>query len=118
MSRQEAIDPATAALLEAERDRQQRALTPAQRRKVQRDAGRNKATYDLPEGITKRISEIADHEGSPKSGVVAAFLYDAIRRYDDREIDLSQFKYPSDSPKYDYIIEIPDAPGRAGGTQP
>lgn len=109
MNRQDFIDPATAALLENGKAKQkQRHMTPAQRRKAKADAGRNKATYDLPVAITNRITEIAEVEGCPKSGVVTALLLDALRRYDDREIDLARFKSPSDSPKYDYVIEVPE----------
>lgn len=107
--RQSITDPAVQAILNGQRAKQrQRTMTPAQRRKAQRDGERNKATYDLPRGITDRIAEIAEVEGVPKSGVVAVFLLDAINRYDDRAIDLERFKQPSVSPKYSHVIEIPE----------
>lgn len=108
IQRRDPIDESTAALLREGTVRRRRDMTPGKRRKLQRDEGRSKATYDLPKAITKRIAQIAEQERCPQSGVVAVFLVEGIRRYEDQEIDLAQWKSPSDSPKFDHVIEISD----------
>ena len=87
-------------------------LTAAQRRKREKDAARNKVTYDLPEHITDRIEEIAGQfgdKGVPQNQVVAFFLDFALRHYDEDSIDLNAYLKPSIVPRFSFFLTLPEA---------
>src|SRR4030067_3123275 len=63
----------------ASQDLRARRMTPAQRKQARRDAGRNKKTYDLPEGITSQVETLADQHGGPPSNLVAWPLQAGLR---------------------------------------
>ena len=104
--RRDAIDEESADLLNALQDKQRRQqMTPAQRRKADKDTKRCRFFLDIPPDLLKAINRIAEKEDCSKSSLAAFFLQDAIHRYQRGELPVK--KHPSRSPRYTYIVEIP-----------
>ncbi len=84
-------------------------MTPAQRRKAQKDRQRTKETYDLPKWLIETIEEIAHFHGVPKSNVAAHLIAAGLRSLLDGEINLNWIRKASRSPRYEGILEPPEA---------
>ncbi len=101
------IDPAIAAILdEPERRAQMRAMTPDQRRRARRRAGRKSVTYEMNADLVVIVREVADAMEISPAAVVNRLLLDALERYAGGEIDFEDYLKPSRSPRYLWIVEI------------
>ncbi|MEN4041365.1 MAG: hypothetical protein ROW52_10670 [Anaerolineaceae bacterium] len=108
------LDPAVADLLSGMEQRQAEALLPRrQREKKVRERARiqarrdQRATYDLPPAIRSRIKRLAEDERLPASQLVTLALIRFLTDFDTGKVDLSQFKQPSRSPRYDWNLVFP-----------
>ena len=90
----------------AAQDLRARRMTPAQRKQARRDAGRNKKTYDLPEGITSQVETLAEQHGVPPSHLVALLLKAGLLEVEDGQLDIRAYKRSSPVPRYEWFLEV------------
>ncbi len=85
-----------------------RSLTREQRKERAKQAARvgRRASYDLPPALIHHVRRIGEKERTPASQVAAALLAHGLRRYWMGEIDLRAFKVPSDSPRYEWNLNL------------
>lgn len=110
------VDPAVTAALGKprsndiyERIARARRMTPAQRRKAQKDRERTKETYDLPAWLIEAITKIAEAHGVPKSNIAAHLLASGLRQLLDGQINLRWMWKASRSPLFEGLLEAPQA---------
>jgi hypothetical protein len=109
------LDPAVADLLsgmeqkqaEAQLPRREREKKVRERAKIQarRD---QRATYDLPPGLRTRIKDMSEEERLPASQLVTLALIRLLSDLESGRVDLSEFKQPSRSPRYDWNLVLPE----------
>lgn len=112
----EEIDPAVESALGKppvrgsiyERLRRAKEMTPAQRRKAERDRNRSKETFDLPEWLVEAVAQIAETHGVPKSNVAAHLLAAGLKELLNGQINLDWMKKASRSPRYEGLLEAPE----------
>lgn len=85
-----------------------RDMTPAQRRKAEKDRARTKETYDLPQWLIDAIEKVAQKYGVPKSNVVAHLLAAGLRDLLEKKINLSWVRKISRSPRFEGLLEEPE----------
>ncbi len=78
-----------------------------ERQKIKRRVP-HRATYDLPPGMKKEISDIAKELGTPASQVATFFLTYALNRFRDGELDIKEYLEPSTSLRWDHNIRYED----------
>jgi hypothetical protein len=115
LERRPLLDPAVADLISDMEQKQSESMLPRREREkktrerakmeARRDA---RATYDLPPSIRNRIKELADELRLPASQLVTLALVRFLKAYDDDQIDLSVYKQPSASPRYDWNLVFPE----------
>ena len=104
------LDPAVAAILgDGDRRERERRLGRAERRKRARDRARSKATYDLPDRIIDEIKRVAERESCSASSLVGFLLAYGLNALEQGTLSLEGHFKPSRSPRFDWILEIPDA---------
>ncbi|WP_322508291.1 hypothetical protein [Anaerolinea sp.] len=111
-------------LEESERRAEEQRLSPAERKRLaewrrkeeekkrkekEKARGRkpNKVTVDIPAGLRESLESIAGKESVTISQVITFFLFEAVERYEKKEIGFWGFKHPSESPRYDWILVHP-----------
>lgn len=114
LERRTVLDPSVADLLQGMEQRQAEAALPRKlREKKARERAKiqarreQRATYDLPPVLRKRIKEMAEDERLPASQLVTLAL---VRFFEDLtagKIDLGELKEPSRSPRYDWNLNLP-----------
>ncbi len=87
-----------------ERLRRARNMTPAQRRKAQKDKDRSKATYDLPQEMIARITSMAEEHKVPASQLAALLMYKGLLMLDDGMFNLREHMRPTRSPRFDWVL--------------
>jgi hypothetical protein len=105
------LDPAVANLLagmekrqaESQLPRQQRERLVKERTKIQ-ERREQRATYDLPPSIRESIRSISEELRIPASQLVTLALIRFLKSYFADEIQLSPYKQPSRSPRYDWNL--------------
>lgn len=115
MERRQVLDPAVADLLAGMEQKSAEAMLPRkQREKKARERAKiqarrdQRATYDLPPGLRERIKDLAEELRLPASQLVTLGLARFLGEYDQGKIDISIYKRPSRSPRYDWNLEFPD----------
>jgi hypothetical protein len=110
------LDPAVAELLAGMEQRQAESQLPRkEREKKVRERAKiqarrdQRATYDLPPGIRSRIKELAEEERLPASQLVTLALFRFLSDFESGQVDLSEYKQPSRSPRYDWNLVLPEA---------
>ncbi|HZW03510.1 MAG TPA: hypothetical protein VFF68_06270 [Anaerolineaceae bacterium] len=93
---------------ELDRTSQRRLARQARQREKIRARREQRVTYDLPPRIRQRIKELADEQRIPASQIVALALARFLRELEEDKVDLSPFKQPSRSPRYDWNLVLPD----------
>lgn len=93
---------------ELDRFHQRRLARQAREREKIRARREQRVTYDLPPRIRQRVKELADEQRVPASQLVALALARFLRELEDEKIDLTPFKQPSRSPRYDWNLVLPD----------
>jgi hypothetical protein len=79
-----------------------------------------RVTYDLPPALRQRIKELAEEQGLPASQLVTLALLRFLKEYDQGAVNLSRYKQPSRSPRYDWNLRLPaevTAPMRKKGSR-
>jgi hypothetical protein len=66
-----------------------------------------RVTYDIPPAIRQRLKTISSDHAVPESQVASLALARFIYEYDQGKIDLSLFKEPSSSPRYEWNLILP-----------
>lgn len=115
MERRQVLDPAVADLLAGMEQKQAEAMLPRkQRERKARERAKiqarrdQRATYDLPPALRERIKELAEELRLPASQLVTLALARFLGEYAEGRIDLSAYKRPSRSPRYDWNLEFPE----------
>lgn len=111
--RRQVIDPAVAALMSRQDEKEAEAKTPRKER-AKRTKDRQKAAdrlpgrvnLDLPPELKKQIFDLAEAERIPASQIAAFFLADGLRRLKSGELTIEPYRRPSGSPRYDWNIDI------------
>ena len=105
------VDPAVAALLGqgVQRKSEQR-LSPKERRKRLRERekarSRNRVIYDIASEIEEAVKAIANEHDCPISQVAGLLLAYGVKAVRDHEIELSDYKETSRSPRYGWNLDF------------
>ncbi len=113
--RRSILDPAVADLLgnmeqrrsESQLPRREREKKVREREKI-RARREARATYDLPPDVRQRMKELGDLEGVPASQLVTLALLNFLLDYNQGRVDLSTYRQPSRSPRYDWNLALPE----------
>lgn len=115
LERRPLLDPAVADLISDMEHKQAEAMLPRrQREKKSRERAKIQArreqrvTYDLPPAIRNRIKELAEELSLPASQLATLALARFLKEYDADQIDVSIYKQPSASPRYDWNLVFPE----------
>lgn len=68
----------------------------------------SRATYDLPPVLRHQVKQLADQHRLPASQLVTLALLRFLNDYDQGLVDLSIYKQPSSSPRYDWNLVFPE----------
>lgn len=111
------IDPAVDSLItQGERRQADAHLSTKERRKKAKQRERMqqrrefRVTYDLPPSIRNQVAKLAAKGKFPASQLAAVLLAEALKRLEMGEIDLDKYKVPSDSPRYEWNLDLWDSP--------
>ncbi len=111
------IDPAVDSLItQGERRQADAHLSTKERRKKAKQRERMqqrrefRVTYDLPPSIRNQVARLAEKGKFPASQLAAVLLAEALKRLEMGEIDLDKYKVPSDSPRYEWNLDLWDSP--------
>ncbi len=114
LQRRSILDPAVADLLAGMENKQAEARLPRkQREKKAKERAKIRArkdhrvTYDLPPELKQSIFELAESLSLPASQLVTLALHRFLKDYQEGIIDISKYKKPSKSPRYDWKLEFP-----------
>lgn len=94
-------------------DDPEQTANPAETRKQARERERIRArraqrvTYDLPPPLRQRIKQLAAEQGLPASQLVSLALLRFLKQFEAGEVELSRYKQPSRSPRYDWNLSYP-----------
>jgi len=66
-----------------------------------------RATYDLPPLLRQRVRAMAEEQGLPASQLVTLALLRFLKQFEAGEVELSRYKQPSRSPRYDWNLSFP-----------
>jgi len=108
------LDPAVADLLAGMEEKQAEARLPKrEREKIARERAKmrsrkeHRVTYDLPPELKKQIADLAENMGVAASQLATFALIRFLQEYQNGEIDLSKYKKPSRSPRYEWKLVFP-----------
>lgn len=90
----------------AERATKARSQTAAQRKQAQRDARRNKVTYDLPEEVSEQVSRVAEKLEVPPAHVAAFLLRYGLAAVEEGRLDLRRYRVVSRSLRYGWSLDL------------
>ena len=114
-TRKPVLDPAVADLLSnMEQKHSDSQLSRSERRKRNRErakiAARREArvTYDLPPALRQHIKTLGEKERLPASQLVTLALLRFLEDLHSGQVDLGIYKEPSQSPRYDWNLVIPE----------
>lgn len=118
LARRDSIDPSVVGLLELMEQRQIESQLPRRdREKKSRERAKinarreRRVTYDLPPLVRRRMMELSGQLSVPASQLVTLALTRFLADYDLGKIDLSIYKQPSRSPRYDWNLVLPGTSG-------
>ena len=115
LERQTILDPSVADLLSVMEQKQ--SLSQLSRRERQKKTKEHakitarreqRATYDLPPAIRQAVKDMADAHAVPASQIVTLALARFLQDIETSKVDLSDYKQPSRSPRYDWNLVFPD----------
>jgi hypothetical protein len=66
-----------------------------------------RVTYDLPPLLRQRVKELAGEQGLPASQLVTLALLRFLKQFAAGEVELSPYRQPSRSPRYDWNLRFP-----------
>ena len=106
-------DPAVQALIEeGSRQRYEAHLSRRERDHIIKERSRMRARreqhtcYDIPPELRLHIKELAEKEGVPASQIAALALMRFASDWQNGKVDLSLYKTPSRSPKFDWNLAL------------
>ena len=115
LERRPLLDPVVADLLAGMEQKQAESQLPRkvrekkikerQKIRARRD---QRATYDLPPLLRQRVKTLAEENSVPASQLVTLALYRFFEAYDQDQINISELKKPSRSPRYDWNLVFPE----------
>jgi hypothetical protein len=115
LQRRPLLDPAVADLINDMEHKQAESMLPRkEREKKTRERAKiqarrdQRATYDLPPALRARMKDLAEELRLPASQLVTLALARFLKDYDANSIDLTIYKQPSASPRYDWNLIFPD----------
>lgn len=107
-------DPAVNLLLQRTEQRHQEArLSPKERERKKKEREKIRArrpfhtTYDIPVELRERIKELAEAHGVPASQIATLGLLRFVEDLARGRVDLTPYKTPSRSPRYDFNLVLP-----------
>jgi hypothetical protein len=83
-----------------------RRMTPAQRKKAERDAARSKVTFDWPKTLIAAVNAEAERLGVPASQVAALLAMYALREAQAGRIDLLAHRRASTTPRFLCLLDL------------
>lgn len=87
----------------------QRGLIKKERERIKiRSRRESRVTYDLPPILRYQVRQLADQHRLPASQLVTLALLRFLNDYDQGLVDLSIYKQPSSSPRYDWNLVFPE----------
>lgn len=114
LRRRTVLDPAVADLLAGMEEKQAESHLPrrvrekkAKERAKIRARRDHRVTYDLPPQLKQSVMELADKLSLPASQLATLALVRFLQDYMHEDIDLSKYKKPSSSPRYDWKLVFP-----------
>ncbi len=87
-----------------------RKMTPAQRRKAQRDQARNRVMLDLPATLETVLDAMAGDLSVPKSQAAAFLMILGLHSVAQGTVNPRDCRRPSRSMRYDYALNLPTIP--------
>lgn len=106
--RRSVLDPAVSDLLTSMEQRQEkRSMSKAERKEAERQRARSRMMLDVPPEIQQRITTLAISESTPVSGLVTLAIARFLRDMENG-MNLLPYKYPSRSPRFDWLIVLPE----------
>lgn len=113
VKRMEPFDPAVDVALEDTRSddvysrlARARKMTPAQRKKAERDRKRSRVTFDWPADLVKRMEGLAAQHGVPVSQLAGLLALYALNDVDAGRIDIGAHKRPTTTPRYEWLLDF------------
>ncbi|MDO9085023.1 MAG: hypothetical protein Q7U53_02345 [Anaerolineaceae bacterium] len=114
LQRRTILDPAVADLLAGMENKQAEARLPRREREKKakerakiRARREQRVTYDLPPQLKQAMFELAESLSLPASQLATLALHRFLKSYSEGQIDLSKYKKPSRSPRYEWKLEFP-----------
>jgi hypothetical protein len=114
LQRRTILDPAVADLLAGMENKQAESRLPrrvrekkAKERAKIRARREQRVTYDLPPQLKQAMFTLAESLSLPASQLATLALHRFLVNYTEGQIDLSKYKKPSSSPRYDWKLEFP-----------
>ncbi|MEJ5200674.1 MAG: hypothetical protein WHV66_00460 [Anaerolineales bacterium] len=87
----------------------QRGLIKKERERIKiRSRRESRVTYDLPPVLRYQVRQLADQHRLPASQLVTLALLRFLNDYDQGLVNLSIYKQPSSSPRYDWNLAFPE----------
>ncbi len=83
-----------------------RSMTPAQRKKAEREKKRNKATFDMPAWLTDSLDILAERYGCPRNEVLAMLAEYGLRAYLNGELDPREIRDVTRSLRFEYKLFV------------
>ncbi len=115
LERRPILDPAVADLINDMEQKQAESMLPRrEREKKSRERAKiqarrdQRATYDLPPAVRASIMDLSEELRLPASQLVTLALARFLKDYAAGSIDLSAYKQPSASPRYDWNLVLPE----------
>jgi hypothetical protein len=115
LQRRPLLDPAVADLIDEMEQKQAESMLPRrEREKKSRERAKiearreQRATYDLPPAVRKRVKDLAEELRLPASQLVTLALVRFLKAYEAETIDLSPYLQSSASPRYDWNLVLPE----------
>ncbi len=89
-----------------------RNLTPAQRRKRERDAQRNRVMVDLPTDLEKVVDVLAGQKQTSKSMIISLLILLGLYYIEQTGFEIEEIRYTTRSMRFEFMLNLPDIPGQ------
>lgn len=87
-------------------------LTPAQRKKAQKDKMRHRVMFDLPEGLDDVLEMLSYEEVVSKSQLASFLIIKGLQEIEKAGMKINWEKVPIRSLRFDYKINLPALPSQ------
>ena len=114
LTRQVVIDPAVLEIMADMQEKQSESRLPrrlrekkAKERAKMRARRDQRVTYDIPPILKQTMFEMAESMSLPASQLATLAIFRFLEDFQNGEIDLTKYKKPSRSPRYDWKLVFP-----------